>query len=58
MELEVLPVEIRCQRCGEKIPSLNRLRKWCVNCRQDLTNERARERNRAFRTLRAMSKKH
>jgi len=34
-----------CKRCGNEIPSLNKLRKWCVDCRQELTNERARKRN-------------
>ncbi len=36
-----------CQRCGGEIPSLNKLRKWCVDCRIALTNERARERNKS-----------
>jgi len=38
-----------CQRCGVNIPSLNKLRKWCVDCRLELTNERARDRNRVRR---------
>ncbi|HLC66597.1 MAG TPA: hypothetical protein VJK52_03065 [Candidatus Nanoarchaeia archaeon] len=33
-----------CQRCGEAIRSLNRLRKWCPDCRHALVNERARSR--------------
>ncbi|MBI2147232.1 hypothetical protein HYU19_02015 [Candidatus Woesearchaeota archaeon] len=36
---------ILCKRCGGKVPSYNKLRKWCVDCRHDLTNERARLRN-------------
>ncbi|MFO8016042.1 MAG: hypothetical protein R6U32_02985 [Candidatus Woesearchaeota archaeon] len=38
-----------CQRCGCEIPSLNKLRKWCVDCRRILTNERAKERNKRKR---------
>ncbi|HIG96454.1 TPA: hypothetical protein HA249_06235 [Candidatus Woesearchaeota archaeon] len=43
---------VECQRCGGTIRSLNKLRKWCVDCRYALTNERARERNRARRQQR------
>lgn len=38
-----------CQRCGGDIPSLNKLRKWCVDCRKILTNERAKDRNKKKR---------
>jgi len=37
---------IKCNRCGGEIRSLNKLRKWCVDCRTALTNERARSRRR------------
>ncbi|MDO8643148.1 MAG: hypothetical protein Q7R76_06245 [Candidatus Woesearchaeota archaeon] len=40
---------ILCKRCGDHIRSLNKLRKWCVDCRTTLTNERARLRNKAQR---------
>jgi predicted amidophosphoribosyltransferase len=35
-------MSIVCKRCGSEIPTLNRLRKWCVECRKELVNERAR----------------
>ena len=40
---------IKCKRCGGEIRSLNKLRKWCVDCRISLTNERARLRRKNYR---------
>jgi len=48
---------VLCQRCGGEIPSLNRLRKWCVDCRRLLTNERAKERNKRKRAEKRKKKK-
>ncbi|MBN1386271.1 hypothetical protein JW968_04850 [Candidatus Woesearchaeota archaeon] len=44
---------INCQRCGSEIATYNKLRKWCVDCRKDLINERARDRNRIAKIRRA-----
>jgi len=46
-----------CQRCGGEIPSLNRLRKWCVDCRRILTNERAKDRNKKNRAEKRKNKR-
>lgn len=35
---------IACKRCGNSIRTFNQLRKWCVDCRHMLINERARMR--------------
>jgi len=36
---------INCKRCGKNIKTFYKLRKWCFDCRKELINERARERN-------------
>ncbi|MBI1970860.1 hypothetical protein HYS47_03875 [Candidatus Woesearchaeota archaeon] len=48
---------ISCQRCGMEIRTYNKLRKWCVDCRQNLTNERARLRNQQKKLLRKSGQK-
>jgi len=48
---------VMCKRCGTDIPSLNKLRKWCVDCRKMLTNERAKERNKQKRREKNSRKK-
>jgi hypothetical protein len=50
-------MKVLCKRCNNPIPSLNKLRKWCVDCRHDLTNERARLRNKQKRQERQKMRK-
>jgi len=42
-----------CQRCGAEVNTFNKLRKWCVDCRRELINERARIRNKMKKQMKA-----
>lgn len=44
-------INILCERCGKKINTLNKRRKWCYSCRKTIINEREKEKKKLLRRL-------